>query len=88
MHGDQDELARRRRVHPGQLPGHPESGLIEVRDVSGHQRFDDGIDRRCDDPGDLRRHRGDRARDGAQPNISPSAAAALSGTGTGHATGT
>jgi len=49
-------------VDPGQLSGHPEPGLIEVRDVSRDQRLGDGIDRRRDDPGDLRRHRGDRAR--------------------------
>ena len=44
MHGDQDELARRRGVHPGQLPGHPEPGLAGVRDFSSDQRLDDGID--------------------------------------------
>ena len=35
--GDQGELPRRRRVDPGQLPGDPEPGLIEVRHVSGGQ---------------------------------------------------
>jgi hypothetical protein len=37
MGGDQRELAGRGGVHPGQRPCHPESGLIEVRDLRGEE---------------------------------------------------
>ena len=63
VHGDQRVLARRRRVHPGQLAGDPEPGLVEVR----HRRrrpapariASSAAAQRRGDPGD---HAGDRAR--------------------------
>jgi len=60
MHGDQHELPRRRRVHPGELPGDPEPGLVKVRHVRPGQGLDDGSDRRGDEPGDLAGLRGQR----------------------------
>jgi hypothetical protein len=56
------ELPRRRRVDPGQLPGDPEPGLIEVRHVRPGQGPGDGDDRRGDEPGDLAGVRGQRGR--------------------------
>ena len=49
-------------MHPGQLPGDPEPGLVEVRDLRGGQRPDDRLQRRADEPGDLPGHRRQRGR--------------------------
>jgi hypothetical protein len=35
-------------VNPGQRPGDPEPGLVEVGNLSGQQRLEDGIGRRAD----------------------------------------
>jgi hypothetical protein len=45
MHRNQHELAGGRRMHPGQLPGDPEPGLVEVRDLGVDEGLDDRIDR-------------------------------------------
>lgn len=61
VHGDERELPRRRRVHPGQLPAHPEPGLVEVDDIGRDQRLADGRQRRAQLPGDPLDHPRDRA---------------------------
>ena len=70
VHGDQHVPARRGRVHPGELPGDPEPGLVEVRHLGGEQGRDDRIDCRGDEPGDLpRRHRDHRRGRGAAEHV-------------------
>jgi hypothetical protein len=60
--GDQHVPAGRGGVRPGQLSRHPEPGLIEVRDLRDDESRPDGVRCRGDQPGDLLRHRGQRAR--------------------------
>ena len=62
MHGDQHELPGRRRVHPGQLPRHAETSLIEMRHFRLDEGRDDGVECRGDRSRGFLRHGGQRAR--------------------------
>jgi Transposase len=83
--GDERELPRRRRVHPSQLPAHPEPRLVEVRDIGRDQRLADRRQRRAQLPGDPLDHPRDRARGDRDAE---QVAGCHAGPGTGRATGT
>ena len=55
----------------GQLPGDPEPGLVEVRDLSLDESFDDGLQGRGDYLGDLPGHPGERGGGTARSRTSP-----------------
>ena len=81
MHGNEHELPRRCRVDPGELPGDRDPVSSEAPRRPGQGRGDGG-DRRGDEPGDLRACAASAPGDGAQHDISPSAARPGPSTGT------
>jgi hypothetical protein len=62
--GDQHELPRRGGMHPGELPGGAEPGLVEAPDVRGDELPGDLLQRGRGQPGGLPRGGGERARRG------------------------
>jgi hypothetical protein len=64
VHDDQHELPPGRRMHPGELPGGAEPGLVEVHDLRPDQVFRDRGQRGRDQPGGLPRSGRKRSRRG------------------------